>query len=52
MTCRYPTCSKRAREAGTTYARRFCSTACELKFEHIRADAREQRLDEQRRHRP
>jgi hypothetical protein len=44
--CRLPTCSNDPRGGG--FSGRFCSTPCELKFEHVRADARDARRDAQR----
>lgn len=43
-TCRLPSCENepRGREPGVdTFAARFCSTGCELKYEHLRDDARD-----------
>ena len=45
--CRRPTCSNDPREGGG-FSGRFCSTPCELKFEHVRADAREAERDARR----
>jgi hypothetical protein len=45
-TCRLPQCSNPPRE-GTGRPNAFCSTACHLKYSHIRADAREARYDDQ-----
>ena len=53
-TCRYPTCDEPTRDRGDTYGdddqytvsafgARFCSTRCELKYEHVRADAQDAR---------
>ena len=45
-TCRYPSCEEEARGRGPNvngYAAKFCSPACELKFEHVKADARDAR---------
>lgn len=47
--CRYPSCSTPTRDRGDGvdgYAARFCSTRCELKYDHIRADAKDARLNE------
>ena len=44
--CRYPSCEEEARGRGEnvgSFAADFCSPACELKFEHVRADARDAR---------
>jgi hypothetical protein len=41
--CKYPTCSV-DREDGS----KFCSTRCELKFEHVKADAEDARRSEER----
>ena len=43
--CRMPTCSEpvRAREE---YAGRFCSDSCEVRYEHLQADARDAAVDE------
>jgi hypothetical protein len=46
MTCRLPTCDGDARgrsEGRDGFAAAFCSTRCELKYEHIQADARDAR---------
>jgi len=43
-TCRLPGCDNepRGRELGVVgFAARFCSTGCELKYEHVREDARD-----------
>lgn len=43
-TCRYSPCDNepRGREPGVdAFAAKFCSTGCELKFEHVREDARD-----------
>jgi hypothetical protein len=45
--CRNLSCSNEARSGGNS-SRQFCSTACETKHEHIRADAREARRDDER----
>ena len=37
--CRNPACSNDPRGGG--FSGRFCSTACELKYEHVLADARD-----------
>lgn len=44
--CRNLSCSNGARDDGSSG--RFCSTACETKHDHIRADAREARRDDER----
>jgi hypothetical protein len=40
--CRNLSCSNDARGG------QFCSTACEIKYDHLRADAREARRDAER----
>lgn len=45
--CRRSGCERTARGGGG-FAGRFCSTPCELEFEHVRADAREARRDTER----
>jgi|GEM_PF-4470112 hypothetical protein len=45
--CRNPSCSNDARGSGG-FGGRFCSTPCELKYEHVRADAREAKRDARR----
>jgi len=47
-TCRRSTCSNPTRDA-TGYEGRFCSTECELKHEHVKADARDARMAEDER---
>ena len=42
--CRNPSCSNDPRGGGG-FSGRFCSTPCELTFEHVRADAREAERD-------
>lgn len=42
--CRLPGCSEEPRGGGG-FPGRFCSTGCELKYEHVRADARDARRD-------
>ena len=44
--CRNSTCSNDPRGDGG-FSGRFCSTACELKYEHVRADARDARREAQ-----
>ena len=51
--CRRPTCDRPARGTDDPnvqdgFAVRFCSTPCELKYDHIRADVRGARRDAQR----
>lgn len=58
MTCKYPSCDNETRDKGERYGEndqfqvsafgaKFCSPRCELRFEHIRADARDaQRMAE------
>lgn len=41
--CRYPFCSEPSRDE-PGYAGRFCSTRCELRYEHARADARDAQI--------
>lgn len=51
MTCKYPTCNRDPGSADTdrTYRDgRFCSPKCELKYEHVKADAQDARRQEQR----
>ena len=38
--CRNPACSNDPRGGGG-FSGRFCSTPCELRYEHVRADARD-----------
>jgi hypothetical protein len=45
--CRNPLCSNDPRGGGG-FSGRFCSTPCELKYEHVRADARRDALRETR----
>ncbi|WP_273837480.1 hypothetical protein [Halococcus sp. PRR34] len=45
--CRNFSCSNDARGGGG-FSGRFCSTPCELKYEHVRADAREAERDARR----
>lgn len=47
-TCRYPSCDRSPgqQDRDDYRAGRFCSIQCETRFEHVRADAREARLDE------
>jgi len=47
-TCRRPTCTNLSREE-SGYSGRFCSDRCEVKHEHVKADARDARLSEERR---
>jgi hypothetical protein len=46
--CRRSTCEnpRRGADAPAGESGKFCSTPCELKHEHIKADAREARTDE------
>lgn len=45
--CRAPWCGDPARvDAPTAFASRFCSDECEVRFEHLRADARDARADD------
>lgn len=37
--CRMIGCDNPTRDDGGAYSRKFCSTRCELKYDHIRADA-------------
>jgi hypothetical protein len=48
--CRNPSCSNEPRGGGG-FSERFCSTPCELKYEHARADARDARREAQEEHR-
>lgn len=44
--CRRPTCENEPRGRGPNvdgFAAKFCSPQCELKFEHVRDDARDAR---------
>jgi len=44
--CRMPNCKKEARGRGPNvdgFGAKFCSPACELKFDHVRSDARDAR---------
>jgi hypothetical protein len=38
--CRMPNCSAFTRDRGG-YAGRFCSDSCEIRYDHLRADARD-----------
>lgn len=51
MTCKYPTCNNETGQQDRDDYRssRFCSIQCETKYEHVKADARDARFDEQRR---
>jgi len=43
-TCRNPMCSepnRRGEDDVSTYGKRFCSTRCELKYDHAKADAQD-----------
>lgn len=47
QTCRLPNCDRTRRSRGDDvdgFAARFCSTGCELKYEHLKADARDARM--------
>lgn len=46
--CRYPGCSDPARDDVDGVAGRFCSAPCEVKYDHIRADAQDRRRGERR----
>ncbi len=50
-TCRYPTCDRRPGEQDRDDYRSssFCSVQCEVKYEHIKADARDAQRAERRR---
>jgi hypothetical protein len=51
-TCRYPSCDEQARGSdGVTDASggKFCSPQCELKYEHVKADAEDARREAGRR---
>lgn len=39
--CKLPACDEQAEGSG--YAGRFCSTACEMKYEHLKASEMERR---------
>lgn len=41
--CRYLTCDEPTRDADDvgSYSARFCSTRCELKYDHVKADAQD-----------
>lgn len=43
--CRMPSCSEDARGSGG-YSGRFCSDQCEVKYDHLKADARDARASE------
>jgi hypothetical protein len=47
--CRLPTCtnSRRGSDADGTYAGKFCSAKCEVKYDHLKADARDARMAEE-----
>lgn len=45
--CRNPSCSNDPRNKGG-FSGRFCSTPCEVKYEHVRTDAREAERDDRR----
>lgn len=42
--CKYPTCSEE-QGAQNGYSGKFCSKGHEIKYEHIKADARDARRD-------
>ena len=44
-TCRMPNCDRPTGEQdGATYRKsRFCSAACDVKYDHLKADARDAR---------
>jgi len=44
--CRHPSCDEPARGRGPRvdgFAAKFCSPECELKYEHVKADAQDAR---------
>ena len=45
-TCRMTGCENDTREEGGAYARRFCSAQCEVKYDHLKADAADARRAE------
>lgn len=42
--CKYPTCTDEA-GAAPGYSGKFCCKGHEIKYEHIKADARDARMD-------
>lgn len=44
--CRYPGCSEPTREDVDGADARFCGPRCEVRFEHVRADAADRRRGE------
>jgi len=49
-TCRYPSCDDPAGKSDRDdYNTRFCSARCEVRYEHIEADARDARRTEKER---
>jgi len=55
-TCRLPNCEREPASADTAIQyrkRQFCSPTCDVKYDHIKADARDaERLDANREHGP
>jgi len=47
-TCRMPGCDESPRDDGDAFARKFCSAQCEVKYDHIRSDARDAAREEGR----
>jgi hypothetical protein len=47
-TCKMPGCDNDRRTHGTPYSRKFCSDKHEVKYDHLKADARDAQRDEQR----
>lgn len=45
-TCRYPSCDNAPATNGE-HRRGFCSTRCEVKHDHIKADAQDRRRTEE-----
>lgn len=46
-TCRLPNCDREPRgEGADLHAARFCSPQCEVKYDHLKADAAEARYSE------
>lgn len=47
-TCRRPTCSNDpGQQDRDDYDTRYCSVQCQVKYEHVKAEAREARLTEE-----
>lgn len=45
--CRMPGCEQPRRDDGDAFGRKFCSDQCEVKFEHLKADAEDARRSEE-----